>query len=150
MIEEHYRKNYNLLSKVAGRMLRDWALGEDCVQETYEAAFKYRETFSGDEEKLNGWINSIFRRTINKYQKFIREKGVVSGRDFDIIEEVVDYSFIHEEIELVSNPLHKQILHLYIVLGKSTKETASQLEIKPSLVSKVVQRFKVSLKVRYG
>jgi RNA polymerase sigma factor (sigma-70 family) len=150
MIEEHYKKNYSLLSKVAGRMLRDWALGEDCVQEVYEAAFKYKHTFSGDEEKLNGWINSIFRRTINKYQKFIREKGVVSGRDFDIIEEVTDYSFIEEEINLMANPLHKQILYLYIILGKSTKEVAGQLDIKPTLVSKVMQRFKMSLKVKYG
>lgn len=150
MIEEHYRENYSLLCKVAGRMLRDWALGEDCVQETYEAALKYQDSFSGDETKLNGWINTIFRRNITKYQKFIRDKGVVSGRDFDIVEDVVDYSFIKEEINLVPNPLHKGILHLYVILGKSTKETADQLEVKPTLVSKVVQRFKMSLKVKYG
>ena len=57
VIENHQTQAYNL----ARRMLRDWALAEDAVQESFVSAYRAFNRFRG--ENLKAWVLRIVSNT---------------------------------------------------------------------------------------
>jgi DNA-directed RNA polymerase specialized sigma24 family protein len=144
----HYRENFSTLASKAGRILRDHAFGEDCVQEAVEACLKYKHTFSEEKGDFDKWFNKIFWRTINRYKSF--SKGQ-EGVDY-LLEIEIDpaISLLYLEDSRLSDN-YKKIIHQIYVMGYTPKEVSELLgENSIAVVYKAVHLFKKEVKQKYA
>ncbi len=143
----HYRENFDALAKKAGRILKDHALGEDCVQETVEACIKYQHTFSPDKGDFDRWFNKIYWRTVNKYKSFSR--GLSLADDLEALELDPAISEVYiDESELSDN--YKTILNYIYVRGYTPKELEKLLGSNSvAVIYKAVHLFKKEVKRKY-
>lgn len=145
-INEHYKLNYEVLKKKATRTLKDHALAEDVVQETYEKVIKYGDRMKHD--NVDGWINVVFFNTCLKYLNFIRDKGIV----YELREEthaevplsIDEYKLSAESIlkDKSFSPLTREVLRLYIMFGYNSEEISEMLNISSGSVRSHIKRFK--------
>ena len=148
-LETHYRENFDNLSKKAGHILNDFALGEDCVNEAYENMLKYATHLPAHE--FSPYFTKVFSNCILKYADFLRTKGIV-------------YEMPHEEpppyrpvtgLELVTilqqieaSPAQekmKKCLVLYYESGYNTEQCAIFHGTTPNAVRSGIKRFKKRL-----
>lgn len=72
IIEAFQAKGYNL----ACRMLRDWALAEDVLQESFVSGYRAFTQFRGD--NLNAWMMRIIANTCRDFLRSRRARPIVS------------------------------------------------------------------------
>ena len=72
IIEAFQAKGYNL----ACRMLRDWALAEDVLQESFVSGYRAFSQFRGD--NLNAWMMRIIANTCRDFLRSRRTRPVIS------------------------------------------------------------------------
>ena len=156
MIEEHYKEHYDRLRKLAGRILEDPHLGEDCAQQTYEMAIKYFASFDAEKGSIDVWLNRIFFNQLNNYRKFKRDKGIV--KEFDVHAVEIKFPELLEshrglsikEIGLDGHEYQQEVLSLFLIQGYKAKEIAEFLDMSLSAVNKTVDRFRKHLLEKYS
>ena len=72
IIEAFQAKGYNL----ACRMLRDWALAEDVLQESFVSGYRAFSQFRGD--NLNAWMMRIIANTCRDFLRSRRARPIIS------------------------------------------------------------------------
>ena len=72
IIEAFQAKGYNL----ACRMLRDWSLAEDVLQESFVSGYRAFSKFRGD--NLNAWMMRIIANTCRDFLRSRRARPVIS------------------------------------------------------------------------
>ena len=72
IIEAFQAKGYNL----ACRMLRDWALAEDALQDSFLSGYRAFSQFRGD--NLNAWMMRIIANTCRDFLRSRRARPIVS------------------------------------------------------------------------
>jgi len=147
LICSHYRENFKPLSSKAGRVLRDHALGEDVVQETYEAAYRYKHSFNPERGDMDKWIGKIFWRNISRYKSFAAGMGDLHP----IMEVEVNPELTRQFLEESSLPDHyKMIIAQVYINGYSPKQVAKLMgEHSTSVIYKCVHLFKKEVRERY-
>ena len=72
IIEAFQAKGYNL----ACRMLRDWALAEDALQDSFLSGYRAFSQFRGD--NLNAWMMRIIANTCRDFLRSRRARPIIS------------------------------------------------------------------------
>lgn len=156
-LETLYREVHSPSVKMMSRILKgDWHGGEDVVQEAFARAWKFYPTFDPDKGKLRVWFNAILFNSLRDYQRDARIGPPTSVEEFsveDVLQEmdISDFEekreFISRRIEWVQNPYHREVLHLFFILGYTSTEI-SQIVSKttPTNVTTIVNRFKERIK----
>ena len=77
IIEQHYRENFDRLSKQWGRRFDNPTIGQDVVQEAYLRAIKYFHTYD-QSQKFDNWFGRIlhnaYKDTRNEEQGHAHEE----------------------------------------------------------------------------
>jgi RNA polymerase sigma factor (sigma-70 family) len=154
-LTEFYKENYKSFLVKAKRILRDHHYAEDCVQESFERALKYLDSFQ-QEGNLEFWFNRVFMNTVKDYLTFIRSQGVVTElttKDHPAFpQELVDkYKGVIEEelVVFAPSPLSFDILLAYFVQGHSAKAVSILTGCTESAVYNWSHRFRHHLEAKY-
>lgn len=154
-LTEFYKENYKSFLVKARRVLKDHHYAEDCVQESFENALKYLDSFQ-PEGNLEHWFNRVFMNTVKDYLAFIRTQGVVTEltiKDHPTFpSQFVDkYRGVIEEELVVFAPSPKSfdILLAYFIQGHSAKAVAILTECTESAVYNWSYKFRHHLEVKY-
>ncbi len=104
-----YRKYYRFMLRTASSIIRDSALAEDAVHETFVQLLKEIDSLRIDNEKsLQSYLYILTReRTIDFLRKWERRRGVLS--DYEKLSENLDNFKDPEEIALTNLQLNKAV-----------------------------------------
>lgn len=135
--------------------LKDRALAEDAVQDTFIKVYQKYHTFNKDSEEKT-WIMRIAINTCKNYMRTSWFKRVKTGLDLETIsEDEVDVSLLEQEMQkqilqevAELNYKYKEVIVLYYYQELSTKEIAKILGIKEGTVRVRLQRARQKLNVQ--
>lgn len=155
-LEDFFKANYRqLVNKVKGRA-GSVENGEDVVQDSFERAIKYWDSYNPDTKPLGAWFNTIMNNALRA--KMNDEKNFGMSMEFD--EELADgvemsqtdahmIEVITQEIAKKS-PFNQEVLNLYFLKEYKPAAIVEVLDMKLKAVENCVARFKVDIKERYG
>jgi len=83
IIEEHYRKNFKMLTNKYGRYAWSQANGEDIVQEAYLRAMTYWDSYNISQD-FTKWFNQILVNCLRDKISEDKSKGFVTDLNVDI------------------------------------------------------------------
>lgn len=152
LIEDHYRSNHErLVKKLIWRVpYRSRAIAEDVVQEAYERALRYYRTFNPTIKDFTTWFNTILNNTLKSFKKSESNSGVTYEYD-DNIDEITPPRNVSHYYELISqldspNPVEKEILNLFFILGFKSREVALYVNKSHTNVRQIILRFRTRTK----
>lgn len=155
-LEAFFKANYRqLVNKVKSRA-GSMESAEDVVQDAFERATKYWDSYTPDAKPLGAWFNTIMNNALRA--KMNDEKNFGMSMEFDEeIAEGVEMSqtdvhmveMMREEISKKSI-FHQEVLSLYFLKQYNTKSITEILDAKLRAVEQCITRFKADIKERYG
>ena len=155
-LETFFNANYRqLVNKVKGRA-GSVENAEDVVQDSFERATKYWDSYNPDAKPLGAWFNTIMNNALRA--KMNDEKNFGMSMEFDEeIAEGVEMSqtdahmveVIQEEISK-KNVNNQEMLTLYFIKQYGIKAIVEVLDAKRVTVEQCITRFKNDIKERYG
>lgn len=150
-IAELYREMFEKLMSYARSSLKNEALAEEAVQETFRIACQKPESVCGSPNP-QGWLVRTLKFTICNIQssrvtaKKILEKYVITQmKQFSFSEDKLELSILYEN---VADTEEFKLLSEMAIEGKSHEEMASSRGITVSACKKRVQRAKEALQKR--
>ena len=154
-IERMMREYGDSLLRMCIIYLKDRALAEDAVQETFIKVYQKYYTFNQISEEKT-WIMRIAINVCKNYMRTSWFKRVKTGLDLETIsKERIDQNFIERERQkqILSEIAelerkYKEVILLYYYQEMSTKEIASILHIKEGTVRVRLQRPRQKLSVQ--
>ena len=154
-IERMMRGYGDTLLRMCIIYLKDRALAEDAVQETFIKVYQKYHTFNQTSEEKT-WIMRITINVCKNYMRTSWFKRVKTGLDLETIsKERIDQNFIERERrkQILSEIAelerkYKEVILLYYYQEMSTKEIASILHIKEGTVRVRLQRPRQKLSVQ--
>ena len=149
MIGEHYEANRQHLVK------RYFYLGdgsEDVVQEAYERALRYGNSFDGSD--FNRWMNTILLNAMRDQRRDIMTRGEEALEEYDHVGDVcngLDNRIWDEVFALIDekSPEHAQVLNLFFDLGYTYKEISMVTDNTYHNAYRIVERFRKELAKLY-
>ncbi len=149
-----YQQYAKAMFNICIRMLNDFDLAEDALQDAFISAFKNLPTFKGD-APVGAWLKRIVVNTCLNYLKK-RSIEIVNVENIGKIpvyeEEPTDYTEIDFEIEKVKQGIRqlpsgfRVVLSLYLIEGYDHKEIAEILNISESTSKSQYNRAKKKLR----
>lgn len=134
-----------LFARVGG----DQSVAEDLLQETLLEAVRSAGTFRGD-AALSTWLCAIARRRLARYYETER-KAEVARRGLYAVTQTTDESDYDSQDEVIRalgrlSPLHRQILILKYMDGRTVEEIATQVGRSRVQVQSLLQRARDGLR----
>ncbi|RDI45427.1 RNA polymerase sigma factor [Falsibacillus pallidus] len=150
--EEMYEQYHKLVYQIGYRIIRDAALAEDILQETFLKAFKKCHSVE-DESKIGSWLSSIAARTAIDFLR--KEKRL----NETIVEDIEPWKHQDIRLELVENEVEalilktelkkcilslpdsqQEVMILRIQYGMKESEIAEKLQLNPATVKTRIYR----------
>lgn len=142
IIEQHYRENFDRLSKQWGRRFDNPHIGQDVVQEAYLRAIKYKDTYDPAYPFPN-WFGRILQNSFRD----IRAEEV--GHTHDEIDEfALSGEENHHEVDRLiqqiidriqfEKPEHREVLRYAFQGGYSAKEISQFLDVNHRMARKII------------
>jgi RNA polymerase sigma factor (sigma-70 family) len=152
-IERLYREIRTPSVKMMSRILGgDWHGGEDVVQEAFTRALRFYPSFDPEKGKIKAWFNGIMFNALRDYQRDSRFGPQSEAEDFSVEDMVGELSvsnfeekreYLSYEIARTKNPQHREVLHLFFMLGYTSNEiTQIVSKMTQTNVTTIVTRFK--------
>ena len=149
-IEQHYRENFDRLSKQWGRRFDNTTIGQDVVQESYFRAIKYFHTYD-QSQKFDNWFGRILHNT---YRDFRNEE---QGHTHEEIDEFalpgVENSnevdrLLAQIIERIGKerPEHQHILVYAFQHGYSPTEISHFSDLTHRNIRKIVSDYRTKIR----
>lgn len=150
IIEQHYRSNFDRLSKQWGRRFDNPHIGQDVVQEAYLRAIKYFHTYD-QSQKFDNWFGRILQNSFRDiraeeqghYHEEIDEyalEGIDNHFEVDrLIQQIIDK--IDDE-----NPAHQPVLRYSFQGGYSPREISEFYPMSYRNVRSIISRYRTKVK----
>lgn len=150
-LEAFYKENKENHVKIITKFLKfNKHLAEDIVQESYMKAFQYWSSYNETKGSVQTWFNKILFNTLRSYQR--KNIATLSLKDNHANPEqyLAQIVFLNEEISLIKNKKHRQILELFYIAGYSSREISSFVKISRSNITTICSRFRKTVKEKHG
>lgn len=148
LIEQHYRENFERLSKITARRFSDrLSIAEEAVQEAYLRAYKYIHTFDDDIKPFEHWFSTILNNAVKDLQRDERASGI--RYDDEMLTDNFSVVAPKSPDELIA--LHKaitehherEILTYFFILGLKPREIFELVDGRTvHAIKSVVYRFR--------
>lgn len=153
-IEEHFRKNQQVLSKRIKYRTGTIESAEDVVQEAYYRALKYQGAFI-EGANVEHWFSRILSNALKDFMKAEREYAGMEDIDDEEGEPIENENIpdsIKREIRFAISQLpdhHREVIELYYIYGYELRQIVQIVDMKYQTINQTIQRFKNSLKEKY-
>lgn len=155
-LETFFNANYRqLVNKVKGRA-GSVENAEDVVQDSFERATKYWDSYNPDAKPLGAWFNTIMNNALRAKMNDEKNFGMSMEFDEEIAEGVEMSQTDAHMVEIMKeeigkkNAFNQEVLILYFVKQYNTKSIVEILDAKLRTVEMCITRFKADIKERYG
>jgi RNA polymerase sigma factor (sigma-70 family) len=151
-----YNKYYKAMFNVAFRIVNDYALAEDIMQESFLKAFTKLDSYSG-KVTFGAWLKKIVvNNSIDEYKKLSKHQIETLDENTEVIDDSNDNSISYNELkaELVLKtiqslkPNYKIILTLFFIEGYDLEEITQILNISYENCRTIMSRAKESLRTK--
>ena len=153
------QKYQNLIFSICLKLTGDYFVAEDLTQETFLAAYKYREQHSSESEKA--WLCRIASKTCIDYLRASARRTIPTEEEEihnlkqptedEPLRQVLN-SEIMEELERCCNalwPPYREVSISHFIEGKTAKEIAQESQTSINTVKSHIRRAKEMLKKSY-
>ena len=130
-MDELYAEYADYLTKVCSQYIENQENLRDVLQEAFIRIFTRIHTFEyRGKGSLKAWLTKV---VINESLYFIRENDMLSLSDIEAAEPDINSLSIHQITDTIQKlpPGYRTVFNLYVIEGKSHKEIAKLLNIKP-------------------
>jgi RNA polymerase sigma-70 factor (ECF subfamily) len=151
-----YNKYYKSMFNVAFRIVNDYALAEDIMQESFLKAFKKLDSYSG-KVTFGAWLKKIVvNKSIDEFKKSKKYQIESLTENTTVIdldtEDLNSYSELKAETVIKKiqslKPNYKIILTLFFIEGYDLEEITQILNISYENCRTMMSRAKVSLRTK--
>ncbi len=151
-----YNKYYKAMFNVAFRIVNDYALAEDIMQESFLKAFTKLDSYSG-KVTFGAWLKKIvLNNSIDEYKKLAKYQIETLDENSNIEDDNNDDTFSYGELkaEVVLKtmqrlkPNYKIILTLFFIEGYDLEEITQILNISYDNCRTMMSRAKESLRTK--
>lgn len=141
------------LMALCSRYVSDTGLAQDALQETFIAAFKYMDTYTG-EGNFNGWIRKIAVNTsLTVYKKYhkIKFDSLNDGDEYRIpiqqpeVEDDMNADQVLKLLRLLPESMYL-VFNLHVIEGYHHQEIATLLNINEKTSRAALSKAKTRLK----
>lgn len=157
IIEQFYIDNRSLLVNRITRRAGSPENAEDVVQDAFERALKYKDSFDPNRQEIGAWFNTILNNTLVKFKRIEivggmaleyeedkhAESYTMSETDSDLVKK------ISEEISSKSGDV-RDVLHLYFEKEYKPTEIKEVLNIPYRTIQSYIYRFKGEMMGEFG
>lgn len=147
-IETLYLEMHNMLITYARCSLKEEALAEEAVQETFRIACQKADSLIGSPNP-KGWLVNTLKNTISNIKRsrenarlFLSRYQELQSRNNTFSEDIVSFDLIYED---VADTDEFKLIKEMAIEGKSHLEMAAERGITVSACKKRVQRAKETL-----
>lgn len=156
LIENHYRENFGKLVKIFANRAGGAYNSEDVVQEAFERAIRYQNSFDPERQEFGGWFNGIINNSLREFKIAERRlgMGVEYNEDMDDVIPLMEWE--EDLIENVKEDIAKkpeavrQALYLYIFQQYKPREIAQIVDMSNAYIRTSVKEFKQEMRKKYG
>jgi RNA polymerase sigma-70 factor (ECF subfamily) len=151
-----YNKYYKAMFNVAFRIVNNYALAEDIMQESFLKAFSKLDSYSG-KVTFGAWLKKIVvNKSIDEYKKASKHQIDTLNENLNIEDLSTDENISYEELkaEMVLKtiqslkPNYKIILTLFFIEGYDLEEITQILNINYENCRTMMSRAKESLRTK--
>lgn len=149
-----YRQYAPIISGVINRIIRDHAVSEDAVQETFIKVFERIQLYDTSKGRLCTWLINVARNTAIDELRKIKKRGHIGIDDTNTLEIDVHYQTYLPNADFLDipalintlNPTKKAVIDLVYLNGYTTAEAAKKLSIPEGTVKTRVRSALKSLR----
>ena len=147
-ITDYYADNYDNLVRMVNRRTKNLSDAEDVVQEAFYNALKFEKSYNPSLASLKTWFNHLLNRTYSRMRSAefdseeLKDTDIMDWGFDDRIANNEDVDAVKKYISSVTNPDHRNILYLSLLLGNSDKEVSTSLGFNMSTVRVTLCRHK--------
>lgn len=157
LIETAYVEHYDVLYKRAYSRLKDAMDTEDAIQDAFELALKYYESYNPKKAGVGAWVSSILTNVISDIQSSVRNKGM-SLEFKEELNDGIEMTHLGDQLldkmkgHIAEKPDAdvRAALTLYFVQGAKPREISRIINFTPTRVWKLIHYFKEELVELYG
>jgi len=155
-IEQHYIDNYGKFVKILNHRAGSVQGAEDVIQDAYERALRYKNSFNPDLQEFGGWFNGILNNALRDYKVVERRLGMSVEYDEEREEGTPLLEWEQNTIDCVLADINKrkllirQVLFLYFFRQYKPRDIVQVLETSNAYVRTLVKEFKKEMKAKYG
>jgi len=155
-IEQHYLDNYRRRLKILVNRAGSISNAEDVLQDAYERALRYRNSFDPDAQELDAWFNTIANNALRDFKQSERRMGMSVEYAEERDEGVPLADWEEDMIEAVKkdiackNVMVRQALYLYFFKQYKPREIAQILDMSNCYIRTSVKEFKQQVVAKYG
>ncbi|WP_396211123.1 RNA polymerase sigma factor [Flavobacterium sp.] len=151
-----YNKYYKAMFNVAFRIVNDYALAEDIMQESFLKAFTKLDSYSG-KVTFGAWLKKIVvNNSIDEYKKVSKHQIETLDENTEVIDDSNDNGISYSELKAESvlktiqnlKPNYKIILTLFFIEGYDLEEITQILNISYENCRTMMSRAKESLRTK--
>jgi RNA polymerase sigma factor (sigma-70 family) len=160
LIEQYYAENFDKMCKRLVGRVGSMYTAEDCVQEAFSRALKYKRGYDPKKFPLPGWIGTILNNVVRDAKRDLALRGItVPAIDCDNEEVCLQYEqdFTTSQVRsLVQEMMGKQpedrreILSLYYIKDFKLFEIAQITGLCREFIRKAVLKFQQEVVATYG
>ena len=161
LIEDHYRENFNRLTKVVLRRLGGkHFLAEEAVNTAYLRAVQYFHGFDPAIKPFEGWFTTILNNTVRQVRAEELNGGIVKDEEFlkDVAVEGLHDPYssdltkkVAKEVESIGNDTHKEVCRLYFQCNFDAKSIFDVSEgVSLASIHQIISRFRHNFVEKYG
>jgi len=154
-IEQHYIENYGKFVKILTNRAGSVQGAEDVIQDAYERALRYKNSFNPNLQEFGGWFNGILNNALRCYKLNERCLGMSVEYDEEREEGEPLLEWQQNTIDCVLAEVDKrkfverQALYLYFFRQYKPRDIVQVLEITNAYVRTLVKKFKKEMKAKY-
>jgi len=153
-LEQYYKEFFDRLVKRTTRRVGTKEAAEDVVQNAFERALKYQDTYN-TEMPFPNWFNRILNNSLRQYKN--EEKGF-SHSEFneEAVGGVACQQYSNKLWQQIQNELddyeesHQEVLRLYFIHGYKPKDVERIVDLRYRNIETIIQRFKTTIKEKYN
>lgn len=156
LLEKFYRENRFRLVKIMSNRAGSVSNAEDVVQDAFERALKYSNSFQPEKQKLGAWFNTILNNALRDFKVNERRMGMSVEYDerkdegdfvLELEEDILES--VKKDIAEKSYPLSRA-LYLYFFCQYKPRDIVQVLPISNTYVRTGVKEFKQQMSSGYG
>jgi len=156
IIEQHYIENFDkLVKRYANRAGSVWN-AEDVVQDSFDRAMRYSDSFSPERQEFGAWFNMILNNALRDFKRDDRLLGmsVEYSEELDEVEPLLEWEgylleSINDDINAKSVQV-RQALYLYIFKQYKPREIEQVVDMSNAYIRTSVKEFKQEMRAKYG
>lgn len=155
-IELHYIKHRKRMVLILKNRAGTPQNAEDIVQDAFECALRYRNSFDPSRQGLGAWFNAILNNCLRRFKKDER----LLGMSVEYVEELDDpvntLDWTEDIVKLISGEINRknmpvrQALWLYFFKGYKPREIAQVVEMSNCCIRTSVKEFRQKMQAKYG